>query len=127
MTFKPETEDYLPLATENRELAFRLSRSTDAPHRWIAIIAFESACQFIQAILWERYSVRVSSHPQRLREIESSADLSPIAARYRHLYDIAERARQAPRYQFDDVLSRYLLDDDLAVIESHISTLLDHR
>ncbi len=127
MTLKPETRDYLDLARENRQQAARLVASNDVPHRWLAIVAFDSACQFIQALLWERYSVRVSSNPQRLREIESNADLVPIAAQYRHLYDIAERAREAPRYQFNDALSRDLLDNDLAAIETHISALLATR
>jgi hypothetical protein len=123
--FKPETVDYLDLARENQELARTILEADEPSHRWVAIVACESACQFIQALLWERYSVRVSSHPQRLREIESNADLVPIAADYRHLYDIAERAREAPRFQVTAELSQDLVSSDLGAIERQVTMLLD--
>jgi hypothetical protein len=127
MTVDPRTRAYLDLAVEHRELARRLLTLDDPPLRWVPIIAFESAVHFIQAAVWERYRVRITSHPQRQREIDSNQSLLAIAENYRRLYDISQRLHQHPAYRVERIDFSELLDVDLASIERQVDSILEKR
>ena len=125
MTLKPETQAHLNLAGEFREQARRLLEVAQPPLRLITTAAFESATHLIQALLLERHGVRITSHPQRQREIDASASLSPISGNYRRLYDISRRATNNPSYVLTDQRVRSLLDTDLPAIEQRVREVLE--
>jgi hypothetical protein len=79
----------------------------------------------VQAVFWQRYGVRISSHPQRLREIESNPDLVVVAPNYRRLYDLSQVAHSHPLARFDRERCLDLLETDLARVQNRVELIFD--
>ena len=92
---------------------------------WIVIAAFYQALHWVDAFFaLENYHPR--RHGERKGAVERHRDLERIGDSYTRLYDASIDARYEPfTYQNDPDIVEALLEEDLALIATHINELID--
>jgi len=92
---------------------------------WIVIAAFYQALHWVDAFFaLDNYHPR--GHGRRKNAIYRYEDLRPIRDSYTKLYDASITARYEPEtYKDDPDIVEALLEEDLALIATHINELIN--
>ena len=127
---KPETIEHVETAVRDRNLARALVRHgvglglEPPPYEWVVVVGFYAAVHYVNALLWERYSIKPNTHAERTGYIGSLAPLTTCRLEYRQLNNHGWSARYAPGYRLSEQLARALLDVNLARVEEVVCSRL---
>ena len=103
-----------------------LQREDSTEHiDWIVITAFYQALHWVDAF-FALDNYHPGGHSRRKNAIFRHEDLRPIRDSYTRLYDASIDARYEPyTYQNDPDIVEALLEEDLALIVTHINGLIN--
>ena len=92
---------------------------------WIVITAFYQALHWVDAF-FALNNHHPTRHGQRKRAVDQHEDLERISDSYTNLYDASITARYEPETYRDDLnIVEALLEEDLALIVTHINELIN--
>lgn len=120
---QPRTEAHLVTAGRNRDLARTLLSSVDIqppPLEWAVVIAFYAAVHDVDAYLWEKIQYAPHNHGERVKAIDTWAELKVISTSYLLLQDYAYYARYRANYRVSRNDATNLIQRDLQMVEAAV-------
>lgn len=120
---RPRTEAHLATAERNHSLAHTLLSSVDIqppPLEWAVVVAFYAAVHYVNAYLWEKIQYAPRNHGERVKAIDTWAELKAISSSYLVLQDYSFFARYRANFRVSRSDAIGLIQRDLPAVQAAV-------